>query len=66
MSTKRAIVLSRKSKFYPEPVLCGVFQYEDGSASSAEQRIEYWKDNFLRKFPEFKDAEFTQEYTDIL
>lgn len=63
---KRAIVLYRKSKFYPDPVLCGVFAYEENYTSAAQQRIDFWKQDFLTRFPEFKDAEFTQEYTDIL
>lgn len=63
---KGAIVLRRKSTFYPTPVLCAVFEYEVPWTTPAEQVIQTWISEFLRKFPEFKDTEFSQEYTDLL
>ncbi len=62
---KRAIVLFRKSEFYPKPVLCGVWEYEEHELRAAEDRIAQWKNEFLSKLPEFKNAEFTADYTDI-
>jgi hypothetical protein len=63
---KHALVYFRKSSFHPEPVVCCVIPVPDGAWSMAKDRAERWKEQFLRKFPEFKNADFYTEETEIL
>lgn len=63
---KKALVYFRKSEFHPDPVICCVIPVVDGAWTVAQERADRWKDQFLRKFPEFKDAEFYTEETEIL
>ena len=56
-------ILHRKSKHYPEKVVCGVFKYAD--VNITERAMDQWKVVFVWKFPEFRDAEFTVEWTEF-
>lgn len=63
---KRAVVLSRKSEFYPLPVICGVFPIDEGRPLESQSRIERWKEEFMGRFPEFRQSTFIEEYTEII
>lgn len=63
---KKVLVLFRKSKFYPDPVICGVIEIVDGSYIEAFRKRDAWVHNFTQKFPEFKDANFTHEEVEVI
>jgi len=55
-------ILFRKSKHYPEKVICGVFDgADDGEVLKG---IATWKLSFFSRFPEFREAEFSIEWVD--
>lgn len=60
---KQTAVLFRKSEFYPDPVICAVFNYSN--SLDTYQEIDRWKIRFVKKFPEFNNAEFTVEWVDV-
>ena len=62
---RQALALFRKSSFHHEPVICCVIPVPD-SWSEAKGRADRWQVDFLRKFPEFKNAEFYTEETEII
>lgn len=63
---KKALVFFRKSKFHPDPVICCVVEVHDENWALARERCLRWKDNFIRRFPEFTKAEFYSEEAEII
>jgi hypothetical protein len=59
---KEAAILYRKSKHWPDKIACGIFVYVD--YDTTYMVIERWKAEFVEKFPEFRDAEFTVDWTE--
>lgn len=66
MSKDVCLVLFRKSSFHPEPVVCAVFRVKDGFYVDAKSRILNWQEEFIRRFPEFKSADFYTEESEII
>lgn len=56
----RVTILYRRSKFYPDPVVCGVF-----SGPDQLRQISGWIEDFLVRFPEFGSATFDQVGADL-
>jgi len=63
---KKVLILFRKSKFYPDPVICGVIEIIDGSYIEAFQKRDAWIRDFTQKFPEFKDTTFSTEEVEVI
>lgn len=64
---KECLVMFRRSDFHPQPVICCVVPIPDGSCwAVAKERALRWKDEFQRKFPEFKQSEFYTEEAELL
>jgi len=63
---KKVLILYRKSKFYPDPVVCCAIEVIDGSYVDAMRQRDAWVHNFTQKFPEFKDATFSTEETEVI
>lgn len=67
MSIKgQALALFRKSDFHPTPVLCCIIPVHEENWSNAISRAERWKVDFVKKFPEFSQAYFFSEETEII
>lgn len=61
----RALAMYRESKLFEGRVLCGVF-LRVGDDVEYKDQISKWQLAFIAKFPEFQDATFTVQVTEIL
>lgn len=64
-SSMRALAMYRESKLFTGRVLCGVF-LRAGDDVEYKDQVAKWQLAFVSKFPEFLDATFTVQETEIL
>lgn len=64
-TSMRAQIMYRESKMFPGRVVCGVF-LRVGDDVEYKDQISKWQPAFIAKFPEFQDATFTVQETEIL
>lgn len=64
-SPLRAYIMTRESKHFDGPVVCGVF-LRVGDDVEYKEQVSKWQTSFIKEFPEFRDAHFTLEETEIL